>query len=756
MPRTRPRSLSNLLAPPLEPLLGREAECDAVLSRFRDGARVVTLTGPGGMGKSSVAREVGRRVAAGSALGEHDVVLCELADVTGLEALLLAVARAASVAPPAASARGKNAVEALAKRLATSATSATSRLMLVLDDADAVVGHAATFVRACLDASDGLRFVVTSREALGLEGERVHAVGPLAAAAALELFETRAGGASAASGAWTKEQVATLVEHLDGLPLGIELAARRSRLVPPSDLLDRLEERFRLLKTDRRDVAARHATLSATIEWSLARLEPDEARAFAALGVFEGSFGVEAFEAVVGPRLAGDALDAAEALLRKSLIAAVESPGAARLTMLRTLRAFARERFGGFEANERDATELAHATFYVTRAEDAASRAYGPGAELALDALEIDVPNLLAAFEREKLRRPELAARAVAAMADVVVLRNAVDLRSPIFKEGRAAADRHGEAALRVRTRIVEAKVVLELAGAADAEALLVEAVAIADAATLDDAADARRSLAWARIALGQADSALVLLDEALAAHRAKKNVRGEADALAAHGLTRCLRGELAIGHVDLENAYALHVLANDTIRREKVLEMATVVGLDLAPLAAEGDAGGGSVEERIARLRATADAHGASGRIWREAIVRLRIRALEGGGADSSAGTSTSTSRDAAEARWLIGPEARWLRTPAGEEMDLARHGSLRRVLDALVTRRIAEPGVATTAIALLESGWPDERVRHESGMLRVYSVVRRLRALGVGEALVTRDDGYLLDPGVAFERAS
>jgi hypothetical protein len=76
--------------------------------------------------------------------------------------------------------------------------------------------------------------------------------------------------------------------------------------------------------------------------------------------------------------------------------------------------------------------------------------------------------------------------------------------------------------------------------------------------------------------------------------------------------------------------------------------------------------------------------------------------------------------------------------------------------VLDALVTRRIAEPGVATTAIALLESGWPDERVRHESGMLRVYSVVRRLRALGVGEALVTRDDGYLLDPGVAFERAS
>ncbi|MDB4936223.1 MAG: Signal transduction response regulator / Tetratricopeptide repeat-containing protein [Labilithrix sp.] len=737
--------MANLLAPALEPLLGREDACEAALSRFREGARVVTLTGAGGMGKSSIAREVGRRVAAGTGLSESgDVILCELADVTGSQALLMTVARAASVATPGSSSRGKSAIEALAKGLAASASA--SPLMLVLDDADAVVGDAATLVRACLDASDALRFLVTSREALGLEGERVHPVGPLGAAAALELFESRAG----AGAAWTKEQVAALVEHLDGLPLGIELAARRSRLVPPSDLLDRLEERFRLLKTDRRDVATRHATLAATIEWSLARLEPDETRAFAALGVFEGSFSVEAFEAVVGPMLAGDALDAAEALLRKSLIATVESQGAARLTMLRTLRAFARERLRAFdasEANERAEIELRHADFYVTRAEQAAARAYGAGAEQALDAIEIDVPNLLGAFEREKERRPELAARIVAAIEDVVVLRSAVDLRSTLFAEARAAADRSGDAALRARTRIVEAKVTLELARATDAEALLVEALAIADAAALDDAADVRRSLAWARIALAQAESALALLDEALVAHRAKRNVRGEADALAARGLTRCLRGELALGHADLENAYALHVLANDAIRREKVIEIATVVGLDLGA----DDAGTGSVEERIARLRAAADAHKGSGRVWREAVARFRLAALDG---ESESETSTSTRTT--ETAWVIGPEARWVRTPRGEEMDLARHGALRRVLDALLTRRLAEPGVATTAIALLASGWPDERVRHESGMLRVYSVIRRLRALGVGDALVTRDDGYLLDPAVPFERAS
>ena len=294
-------------------------------------------------------------------------------------------------------------------------------------------------------------------------------------------------------------------------------------------------------------------------------------------------------------------------------------------------------------------------------------------------------------------------------------------------------------ARLRVQTRIVEAKVTLELAGAAVAETLLVEAVAIADAAKLDDAADARRSLAWARIALGQAESALGLLEEALVVHRATGNVRGEADALAARGLTRCLRGELAEGHGDLENAYALHVMARDAIRREKVLEMAQVVGLQLAP---DAEDQGESRAERIARLGAAAEAHRASGRPWREAVARFQLAALE---ATDAPPQSRSDEATHAAAAWLVGPEARWIRPPGSEPLDLTRHGSLRRVL---------EPSIAMSAIDLLAAGWPDERVRHESGMLRVYSAVRRLRALGLGSALVTRDDGYLLDPSLVFER--
>ena len=87
---------------------------------------------------------------------------------------------------------------------------------------------------------------------------------------------------------------------------------------------------------------------------------------------------------------------------------------------------------------------------------------------------------------------------------------------------------------------------------------------------------------------------------------------------------------------------------------------------------------------------------------------------------------------------------------------MDLARRGALRRVLDALVTRRIEQPGVAWSSSALLEAGWPGDRVGHEPGMMRVYSVIRRLRALGFAEALVTRDDGYLINPDIAVVRAA
>ncbi len=756
--------------PSPELLFGRDGPCAAVESLLRDGSRVVTLTGAGGIGKSRVAREVGRRLAD---RGTADVVLCELGDARGEAMLVKTVARAAGLAAPTS--RGRAAVETLARRLAASIVTSPGGppLLVVLDDADGVVAAAATLIPVCLEASAALRFLVTSREALGIAGEHREELGPLDATSARALFEQSAEG-----GSWSQDELAALVEQLDGLPLAIELAARRSKLVPPGDLLARIEERFRLLKTDRRDVAARHATLSATIAWSVARLDADESRAFAASGAFEGAFTVEAFEAVIAPLLAGDAVDVVEALLRKSLLASVESDGAVRLTMLRSVRAFARQQLAALDARERDAVELRHAQHYVRRAENAGASLYGPTAHAALDAIEGNLPELLRAFEREKVANAALAARAVIALGDVVLLRNALDLRSGIFREACLAADAGSDDQLRVRMRIVEAKVILEVGAAVAAEALLVEALAIATAACLDETADVQRSLGWARIALGDAGAALGPIESALAFHRQQNDVRGEADALVARGLLRCLAGARPEGESDLENAYALHVMAGDALRREKVREVATVVGLEL-PSEVDGDGDGdgdgpgaaGSRAERIARLKATADAHHASGRLWRELVARFQLAALEAADAPPTApgdakrdaegdapgdapGDAKRDARTSTSAAWIVGADARSLRPPDGEAIDLARHGALRQVLDALVTRRLAEPGVALSASALLAAGWPGERVRHESGMLRVYSIIRRIRALGLAEALVTRDDGYLLDPQVRFER--
>jgi predicted ATPase len=745
---TRRRSLVTSIGLSPEPLLGREGPCAAVESLLRGGSRLVTMTGAGGIGKSRVAREVVRRLAAG---GAADVVLCELGDVSDEAMLVKTVARAAGVAAPTS--RGRAAVETLARRLAASHVSAAEEppLLVVLDDADGVVAAAATLIPVCLETNEGLRFLVTSREALGIAGEHREELGPLDATSARALFE-----ASADGGSWSQDELSALVEQLDGLPLAIELAGRRSSLVPPGDLLARIEERFRLLKTDRRNVAARHATLSATIAWSVARLDADESRAFSSSGAFDGAFTVEAFEAVVAPLLAGDPVDVIEALLRKSLLASVESDGAVRLTMLRSVRAFARLELAAMDAREREALELRHAHLYVGRAETAGANLYGASADDALDAIEGDLPELLRAFDRQKLADPALAARAVIALGDVVLLRNALDLRGGIFREASLAADAGGDDRLRVRTRIVEAKVILEVGAAASAEALLVEALAIASAARLDDTADVQRSLGWARIALGDAVGALGPIEAALAFHRQQRNVRCEADALVARGLLRCLAGARPEGESDLENAYALHVIARDALRREKVREVATVVGLEL-PSEAESEAesdgpiAAGSRAERIARLKATADAHHASGRLWRESVARFQLASLET--ADSPA-AAKAAAKGSTSTAWLVGADARSLRPPGGEAIDLARHGALRQVLDALVTRRLAEPGVALSASALLAAGWPGERVRHESGMLRVYSIIRRIRALGLAEALVTRDDGYLLDPRVSFER--
>jgi tetratricopeptide (TPR) repeat protein len=539
-------------------------------------------------------------------------------------------------------------------------------------------------------------------------------------------------------------------------------------LLSPAQWVSRIDQRFRLLRSDRRDAPLRHASLEAALDGSWDRLAPDERVAFSVLGVFAGPIPLEAFEAVVGPLLERDPVEVAEALLQKSMITSVSSSGAARLGMLGTLRAFARSRA---EASVLQSAEDGHGRHYVERAERAAAAAYGASAEEALDELEIDLPNLLAAFTRGRAAAPERAARIAVALADLVITRDVIDLRSSFFADAREAADDSKRPELMARTRIAEAKAELELGNAMRAEALLTEALRRCTAASPDTRADVLRSLGWTLLALGRPDEAATTLAAVLDHYATSPQARGHADALAARAMVRWGIRDVEGAREDLQAAHAIHVVSGDSLRREAVADMAVIAGIDLR-------AGAPAADVSAERLRASAEAHRAAGRGWREALDRLRLAATAASGDERAhelelaraaaavsganpAVTAALSQRSAAAlaARaappWRIGPEARWVVPPGKPRRDLTRHGSLRRTLDVLVARRLEAPGVSTSATAILEAAWPGERLRHESGMLRVYTAIRRLRALGLGDALVTRDDGYLLSPDVGFERS-
>jgi predicted ATPase len=704
---------------------GRADVCTRIAQAFERGARLVTITGPGGMGKTRVARDVAPRIApkvsvvafgALSAAGDRTSVARAVAKVTGVRLSTAAL-------------RSQPAADVLAAALSEHADT-----LLVLDDVDRLLGETARIAQSCLGLEKSARLLVTSREALGIDGETVIRLGPLDEEAALSMFLARA-----ETEGLPEDDVRQLVGALEGLPLAIELAARRTPLLSPSAILARWQQRLRLLRAERRDAPARHTTLADTFEWSWELLDQDEQRAFAGMATTTGPVSLETFEAMLGPSLSRDPIDVADALLRKSLIERVKARGAVHLTMLETVRAFAAEKLAALD--ERAAIETRSVRHFLERADEALSMAYGPRAARAFDTLEADLPHLTSLLEGARLRaeEPAVFARITLAVGELGLAREVLDLRAPWFADARAAADQAQEPVLAARTRILYAKVLLEIGTPEDAQRELHRAIELANG-DVELSSQARRSLGWAKLAAGNVQDAQTELKLAFEGHRASGDVRGQADALAALGMCGCLSGALADGHASLQAAHELHVRSGDTVRRAKVAEMADFVGLQLE----------GAAKLTRAELLASAEAHAARGQHWREALDRFRLAEL-----DKSAPASSEAKPAPAALAWSVGPEARWLEPPQGERVDLMRHGSLRRVLDALTERRLARPGEALSADALLDTAWPGEKILHDAGMLRVYTAIRRLRKLGLGSMVITRDDGYLLDPSVDIRRA-
>ncbi len=393
--------LAGAVPVPVTPLLGREREAAAVEDLVvGEGVRLVTLTGPGGVGKSRLMVEAARRLGPGFADGAR---FLELASVSAAD--LVAAAIAAGLG-----------LNTSAGPLITDLESylRPRRLLLALDNFEQVIG-AAPLLAELLAAAPGLVVLVTSRTVLRLSGEHEFPVPPLPVPpagvgrdpadlqryASVSLFVERA-HAVAPGFELTDENagaVAEICRRLDGLPLAIELAAARVRLLPPQALVSRLDQRFSVLTGGARDLPERQRTLRNTLDWSFGLLSVGEQALFARLGVFAGPFSLPAAEAVgAGSPDEGQApwqvTETLGSLVDSSLVREETRGGEPRFSLLETIRDYALERLAGggdwVQAHDR------HAAYFQALAEPSGAELAGPGRLPWLGRLETEHDNLLA------------------------------------------------------------------------------------------------------------------------------------------------------------------------------------------------------------------------------------------------------------------------------------------------------------------------------------------------------------------------
>ena len=538
--------------------IGRDADLRELSRRPDAGSRLVTLLGAAGTGKTRLVRRYGQ-----AWLGDWPggVWFCDLSEARSLDGIHFVVAGALDLRLGGGDA-GASLGDAIAGR---------GRCLVVLDNFEQVVEHAAASVGRWLDVAGDATFVVTSRERLHLTGEVVVPVEPLPLeSGAIELFAARARERVPGFAVDDANRVAVVevVRLLDGLPLAIELAAARSQVLSPARLVERMRDRFRLL-AGVGGTAARQATLKAAIDWSWKLLTPCEQAALAQASVFEGGFTLAAAEAVLDLSSWADApsmMDIVQSLVDKSLLRRSMPAGHER-------HAFDEPYFGMYLSIRDYAAAACRADGgEVERAAQARHGAHfaGFGSDAALDtllvhgaaprqrALQLELDNIVVACRRALARGDAATAAATYRAASAVfVLRGPLALAASLGAQVAAVAG-IDEASLD-EVRIGQAQAAVGVGRIEEASEWLAEALARArrrgDRRQEGKIMGRLGSLAVSRRHL---DEARALCEASIAIHREIGNPLGEGPATADLALAHHEQGRLDLAHAHYERALAL------------------------------------------------------------------------------------------------------------------------------------------------------------------------------------------------------
>lgn len=478
--------------PARDRFVGRLAVCEALVARLAGEPGLVTLCGPGGVGKTRLALEVSDRLAA-----PLPTWFADLTEAKTRDDVWLAVARALGI----------ERFEGLSEAQLAEGLAGRGAGLVILDNAEQVVQHVAGLVRALQSRAAEARMLVTSRERLRLAGEWTVDLPPLEPGPAVDLFVERAARIGVQVDA-SDQALGRLVERLDRLPLAIELAAGRSRALGPAQLLAHLERRFELLEARERDRPDRQRSLRASLDASWSLLEAGEQRLLAACSVFRGGFTLEAAAAVLGIDPL-DAVDGLEALVDRSLV----YRDGERFDTLLSVREYAAQHLA-----ETSGARRRHAAYFAAEAQPHGAPVGESPSRLSLAWLRRERGNLLAALEGAGAD-DELAVSVALALRPLYAvegpLERLVEVLSGAVARARGVAEREARVriaradALRMSGRLEEAQVELGVAaelleGSGDAELW------------------ARQRLVQARVdnLLGRAGEALRALEASLEAAR--------------------------------------------------------------------------------------------------------------------------------------------------------------------------------------------------------------------------------------------